>query len=317
MPNNAFSVDALPDLSGKLYVVTGGNAGIGKTTVAGLASRGARVYMGARSAEKAENAITDLKRELGNPRADIVFLKLDLTDFKSVVEAARELRSKETALHGLINNAGIMGVPFSRTKDGYEIQFQTNYLSHWLFTYHLLPLLQSTALPQPGTARIVNVTSDGHERFRLKEGIRLDDPNLESESAMVRYGHSKLANILHTRQLNAVYGPKGKKPSGIIVAAVHPGHIDTNLNKQATGMAPAAVLRIMTPIMKCTGILDHEAKGALSSLFAIADPNFTESGAYIVPYAKIGKPSQMAKDDQLAERLWEWTFEMFQERGYL
>ncbi|KAF5854969.1 hypothetical protein ETB97_010474 [Aspergillus alliaceus] len=301
MPNNAFSVDALPDLSGKLYVVTGGNAGIGKTTVAGLASRGARVYMGARSAEKAENAITDLKRELGNPRADIVFLKLDLTDFKSVVEAARELRSKETALHGLINNAGIMGVPFSRTKDGYEIQFQTNYLSHWLFTYHLLPLLQSTALPQPGTARIVNVTSDGHERFRLKEGIRLDDPNLESESAM----------------LNAVYGPKGKKPSGIIVAAVHPGHIDTNLNKQATGMAPAAVLRIMTPIMKCTGILDHEAKGALSSLFAIADPNFTESGAYIVPYAKIGKPSQMAKDDQLAERLWEWTFEMFQERGYL
>ncbi|KUL83606.1 hypothetical protein ZTR_11314 [Talaromyces verruculosus] len=283
MPNNAFSVDALPDLSGKLYVVTGGNAGIGKTTVAGLASRGARVYMGARSAEKAEKAITDLKRELGNPQADIIFLKLDLTDFKSVVEAARELRrdkhtifSKETDLHGLINNAGIMGVPFSRTKDGCEIQFQTNYLSHWFFTYHLLPLLQSTALPQPGTARIVNVTSDGHERFTLKEGIRLDDPNLESESAMVR-----------------------------------------NLNKQATGMAPAAILRIVTPIMKCTGILDHEAKGALSSLFAIADPDFTESGAYIVPYAKIGKPSQMAENDLLAERLWEWTFKMFQEKGYL
>ncbi|OKL57681.1 hypothetical protein UA08_07079 [Talaromyces atroroseus] len=317
MPNNAFSVHALPDLSGKLYVVTGGNAGIGKTTVAGLASRGARVYMGARSAEKAEKAITDIKRELGKPQADIVFLKLDLTDFKSAVEAARELRSKETALHGLINNAGIMGVPFSRTKDEYEIQFQTNYLSHWLFTYHLLPLLQSTALTQPGTARIVNVTSDGHERFTLKEGIRLDDPNLESESAMVRYGHSKLANILHTRHLNAVYGPKGKESSGIIVAAVHPGHIDTNLNKQATGMAPAVVLRIMTPIMKCIGILDHEAKGALSTLFAIADPKFTESGAYIVPYAKIGKPSQMAKDDQLAERLWEWTFKMFQEMGYL
>lgn len=92
---------------------------------------------------------------------------------------------------------------------------------------------------------------------------------------------------------------------------------DRNLNKQATGMAPAAVLRIITPIMKCTGILDHEAKGALSSLFAIANPNFTESGAYIVPYAKIGKPSQMAENDQLAERLWEWTFKMFQERGYL
>ncbi|PCH05257.1 Short-chain dehydrogenase/reductase SDR [Penicillium occitanis (nom. inval.)] len=315
MPNNAFSVDALPDLSGKLYVVTGGNAGIGKMTVAGLASRGARIYMGARSAEKAEKVITDLKRELGNPHADIIFLKLDLTDFRSVVEAARELKSKETGLHGLINNAGIMGVPFSRTKDGYEIQFQTNYLSHWLFTYHLLPLLQSTALPQPGTARIVNVTSDGHERFTLKEGIRLDDPNLESESAMVRYGQSKLANILHTKQLNAVYGPKGKESGdeGGLAADI----LDRNLNKQATGMAPAAILRIVTPIMKCTGILDHEAKGALSSLFAIADPNFTESGAYIVPYAKIGKPSKMAENDLLAERLWEWTFKMFQEKGYL
>lgn len=82
-------------------------------------------------------------------------------------------------------------------------------------------------------------------------------------------------------------------------------------------MAPAAVLRIMTPIMRCTGILDHEAKGAVSSLFAIADLNFTESGAYVVPYAKTGKPSQKAQDDQLAERLWEWTFELFQERGYL
>lgn len=99
--------------------------------------------MGARSTEKAENVITDIKRELENPQADIVFLKLDLTDFKSVAEAARELiqyvfpsitrdmvfgrdkhtnfYSKETVLHGLINNAGIMAVPFSRTKDGYEI----------------------------------------------------------------------------------------------------------------------------------------------------------------------------------------------------
>ena len=103
------------------------------------------------------------------------------------------------------------------------------------------------------------------------------------------------------------------KDEGGLVADI----FDRNLNKQATGMAPAAILRIVAPIMKCTGILDHEAKWALSSLFAIADPNFTESGAYIVPYAKIGKPSQMAENDLLAERLWEWTFKMFQEKGYL
>lgn len=92
---------------------------------------------------------------------------------------------------------------------------------------------------------------------------------------------------------------------------------DRNLSNQATGIAPVAILRVLTLVMRCTRILDDEAKGALSSLFTIADPNFLESGAYIVPYAKIGKPSRMAEDDHLAESLWEWTFELFQKRGYM
>jgi NAD(P)-dependent dehydrogenase (short-subunit alcohol dehydrogenase family) len=137
---------------------------------------------------------------------------------------------KETALHGLINNAGIMGVPFAMTSDGYESQFQTNYLSHWLLTHHLLPLLNSTAASStPGGVRIVNVTSDGHMRFPPKGGINLDDINLESEGSMVRYGQSKLANILHAKELHRSFGPKdGEQGSAEIwVAAVHPGHIDT------------------------------------------------------------------------------------------
>ena len=140
-----------------------------------------------------------------------------------------------------------MGVPLAMTADGFEYQFQvcalsvllkiiadqdmkTNYLSHWLLTYLLLPLLASTAQSSsPGDVRIVNVTSDGHSRYAPKEGIRFNDINLPSEAAMMRYGQSKLANILHINKLQKQYGPKsGNAEAGEIwVASVHPGHIDT------------------------------------------------------------------------------------------
>lgn len=105
---------------------------------------------------------------------------------------------------------------------------KTNYLSHWLLTYHLLPLLEATSSSSPpGQVRIVNVTSDGHQRFTIKEGIRFSDINLESESAITRYGHSKLANILHAKQLHTLYGLGGRVGGQLVIAAVHPGHIDT------------------------------------------------------------------------------------------
>ncbi|EGR49142.1 uncharacterized protein TRIREDRAFT_60739 [Trichoderma reesei QM6a] len=310
MPSSKFSPDSIPSLQGRVYLVTGGNAGIGKQTVIGLATRGAKVYMGARSKGKALAAIHEIQEK--HSSADIHFLELDLSSFQSVIAAANRLRAEEPALHGLINNAGIMGVPYSLTTDGYESQFQTNYLSHWLLTHHLLPLLQSTAQSSPeGTVRLVNVTSDGHAAFPPPGGIRFDDTGLEKESAMMRYGQSKLANILHTVQLNKRYGPAsvGAGNGAIWFAAVHPGHIDTDLNKQATGAAPGAILRAATPIMRCLGVLDKQEKGAWSSLFAIASNDFkgANSGAYVVPYAKIGTPSELARDESLAEKLWQWT----------
>ncbi|CAM1501259.1 Fc.00g104210.m01.CDS01 [Cosmosporella sp. VM-42] len=322
MPSSPFTPDSLPNLVGRVYLVTGGNAGIGKATVVELASHGAKVYVGARSESKALAAIEEIRAML--PSTNIEFLLLDLTDFRSVISAAKRLRSQETTLHGLINNAGIMGVPFSLTTDGYEVQFQTNYLSHWLLTFHLLPLLQSTAATAPeGLVRIINVTSDGHARFAPKNGINFDDTALQSESAMLRYGQSKLANVLHAKQLHKDHGPnqdedvpqKGK----IYVAAVHPGHIDTNLNKQATGTAPSPILRVITPIMRCLGILDDSAKGAWSSLFAVASNDFksSDSGSYVVPYAKIGTPSAFAKDEELAGKLWAWTKQEFGAKGSL
>ncbi|KAJ5587534.1 uncharacterized protein N7459_003299 [Penicillium hispanicum] len=222
-----FSADSLPDLSGRVYLVTGGNAGIGKATVVGLASRGARVWMGTRNETKALTAIDEIKAQL--PSANIQFLKINLSSLASVVSAAKELRRRETILHGLVNNAGVMGVPFALTADGYDIQLQTNYIAHWLLTHYLLPLL--TANSAAGvTCRIVNVTSDGHAAFPPKSGIEFADINLGTKSAMMRYGQTKLANVLHAKELHRRYGPKNAahvSQRHIIVAAVHPGHIDT------------------------------------------------------------------------------------------
>jgi NAD(P)-dependent dehydrogenase (short-subunit alcohol dehydrogenase family) len=128
-----------------------------------------------------------------------------------------------------------MGVPFSKTSDGFEIQFQTNYVSHWLLTQQLLPPLLATAQSsEPGAVRIVNVTSDGHATFPPKAGIDFDDIDLASQQRMplmTRYGQSKLANILHANELSRRFGPHGielKDGKGEIwVASVHPGHIDT------------------------------------------------------------------------------------------
>ncbi|KAL2688963.1 hypothetical protein Neosp_003013 [[Neocosmospora] mangrovei] len=304
MPSSTFSPDSLPDLTGRVYLVTGGNTGIGKSTVVALASRGAKVYMGARSEAKAKAAIIEINAQL--PSAQILFLPLDLSSFKSVVTAAKKLSNDESSLHGVINNAGIMGVPFALTEDGYEIQFQS-----------------TTANSPKDMVRIVNVTSDGHARFPPKSGIDFGNPSLEKESAMTRYGQSKLANILHAKQLHASYGPTQKGDGAgkgtICTAAVHPGHIDTNLNKQATGTAPSSVLRAITPVMRCLGILDDQDKGAWSSLFAIASPQFgsKDSGAYIIPYAKIGTPSPLAQNTELAKQLWDWTKNELGNKGFL
>jgi NAD(P)-dependent dehydrogenase (short-subunit alcohol dehydrogenase family) len=201
--------------------------------------------MGARNEVKAQETIDQIKKDI--PDADIQFLKLDLTSFKSVKSAAEAFKrfvptvrgesylmnfdSTESSLHGLVNNAGIMGVPFSNTPDGFEIQFQTNYLSHWLLTSLLLPtLLETSKISEPGSVRIVNLTSDGHQ-LAPKLGINFDDPGLESQNAMTRYGQSKLANMLHAKELHRRYGPNGSElidgKGEIWVAAVHPGHIDT------------------------------------------------------------------------------------------
>lgn len=204
-----FHPDQLPDLSGKVYIVTGGNAGMyaswcfslklhylhssrGYYTVARLAEHGAHVYMCARSPTKASAAITSINALY--PKSNITMLEMDHTSLSSVISAAKLFLSKERVLHGLVNNAGIFATPFEMTQDGHEAQWQTNYLAHWVFTSYLLPLMLSTSktLP-PGSVRLVNLTSGGHY-FAPTGGINFADTSLPNKAGN-RYGQSKLANV--------------------------------------------------------------------------------------------------------------------------
>ncbi|RDW80317.1 hypothetical protein BP6252_04955 [Coleophoma cylindrospora] len=317
-----FHPSTLPDLKGKVFIVTGGNSGIGYYTVAHLAAHGAHVYMCARSPEKATAAIANIKKM--HPAAKIEFLQIDLMDLTSVVAAAKRFLTLETSLHGLVNNAGIMATPFAMTKDGHEVQWQTNYLAHWVFTAHLLPVLRRTAkaLP-PGGVRIVNLSSSGH-LSAPKGGINFEDPSLKDGSPWLRYGQSKLANILHTKTLHKTYGPgslSARNGEGEIwVSSVHPGLVETNL---ATSVVESGsgMTRVFS-VLRMFGLIWPAEKGSWTSLFCVAsqDMKAEQSGMYFEIFHRFGEPrwqSGAAKDGKLAERLEEWTGEVMREEGWI
>lgn len=265
--------------------------------------------MCARSPKKGTEAIANIKKI--HPSASIDLLQMDLMDLDSVIAAAKSFLARETTLHGLVNNAGIMATPFEMTKDGYEAQWQTNYLAHWVFTEHLLPLMLRTAKILPaGSVRIVNLTSSGH-LSAPKGGINFDDLSLKDSGPWSRYGQSKLANILHTRTLHKTYGPgspSARNGGGEIwVSSVHPGVVETNL-ATALGWTMTSALSVMRTV----GLIFPADKGSWTSLYCAASQDMTaeQSGGYLEISKRFGEPrwqSGAAKDEKLAERLEEWT----------
>ncbi|KAK8073429.1 hypothetical protein PG994_004328 [Apiospora phragmitis] len=326
-----FHPDTLPDLKGKVFIVTGGDSGIGYHTVSYLAQHGAHVYMGARSQEKATAAIANIKKS--HPSAHIDLLQLDHTDLASVVAAAQRFLTRETALHGLVNNAGIMATPFELTKDGHEAQWQTNYLAHWVLTEHLLPLLlrtaKTTSLPAGGV-RIVNISSSGH-LAAPKGGIHFEDPSLQESGGgpWSRYGQSKLANILHAKTLHKKYGPgsagsarDGDEGGEIWISSVHPGIVESNLASAVEGGSGGSGVAGTFSLFRMLGMMLPADKGAWTSLFCVAGPDMKaqQSGGYFEIHGRFGEPcwqSGAAKDVQLAEKLEAWTGETMGKEGWV
>lgn len=197
------------------------------------------IYMGARSFGKATSAIAKIKEI--HPAADLHVLLMDNKSLESVMMAVKTFKFKEAKLHGLILNARIMAAPFEVTKDGFESQIQTNYLTHWLLANHLSTVLLTTALADgSGSARIIVVSSEGHHVFGVKKTLYSDE-EVKNFGSFSRCGPSKLANVLHAKTLIDQFGPdssSAKEGTGEIwTANLYHGLIDTQLNVKNKEMA--------------------------------------------------------------------------------
>ncbi|MFM8268662.1 MAG: SDR family NAD(P)-dependent oxidoreductase, partial [Pseudomonadota bacterium] len=213
---------------------------------------------------------------------------------------------KHDSLHGLINNAGVMYTPFGKTKDGFETQFGTNHLGHYLLTELLLPLLKKSA-----PSRIVNLSSCYHDKAQGREGkIHFDDLNFEKRKydGWEAYAQSKLANLLHAKQL-----AKRLEGSGVTAVSVHPGWVRTPLFRN---MGPLWIQDyLLRPILHLAGMIEPW-EGAQTTLYALLAPEveahngafFSQTGFYRSKEAKRGgwplqSPNPMAHDEKIAERL--------------
>jgi NAD(P)-dependent dehydrogenase (short-subunit alcohol dehydrogenase family) len=311
----------IPPLEGKVIIVTGGNAGLGKAQLQHLVENGvkAKLYLGARSKAKADEAIKDIEA-VSPPGTKVHFLQMDLTDLASVKAAAETIKRENDRLDILVNNAGIMMHPPSLTKDGYEVQFGTNHVGHYLFTRLLLPLLQKTAADPKNDVRILNLSSEGHKA--APSGGFLPDKVktvMDDYGSLTRYGQSKLANHLFTTELARRY-PE------VTTVSIHPGAVATNLSHEYQRNHPilasmfAWIIKLVAP---------GPAKGALNQVWATVanvegKPGYGSknerklvSGLYYVPVAKEGWISGYAKDAGLAKKLWEWSEDEMQTKGFL
>jgi NAD(P)-dependent dehydrogenase (short-subunit alcohol dehydrogenase family) len=271
---------SIPDLTGKSAVVTGANSGIGLPTALELARHGARVVVATRSAEKGGAAVARIQRDV--PGARVQYARLDLADLASV----REFAAGVDEVDLLVNNAGIGMTPRRETKDGFELQFGTNHLGHFALTGLLLPKL----LARP-TPRVVTVSSDAHVVGKL------DFDNLDLERGYGRlsaYARSKLANLLFTLELQRRAEKAG---TGLISVASHPGTTATNIVK-------------LGPLQPLLGLVFQSAeKGARPSLYAATSPAI-HGGEFVGPKLKILTPSERARSEELARRLWDVSTEL-------
>ncbi|KAK6499603.1 hypothetical protein TWF481_009968 [Arthrobotrys musiformis] len=284
----------IPDLKGNVIIVTGGNVGLGFETIRQLAKHNpARIYLAARSAEKAGAAIKQLKAD--NPNAaPISFLHLDLSSFESIKAAAKTIQDTESRLDILVNNAGIMMVAEGLTKENYEIQFGTNHMGTALFIQLLQPILRKTATINPQT-RVVNVSS-ASERMAPEDIYNFDElrTTCPTRHTAARYCTSKIANIHYTLAL-------AERFKDVKYITVHPGMVATNLHHEASGFFLKAFLN--TAIYLAATPVE---KGAYNQIWAATSPDAENGGCY-APTGLDWKRSKPSQNHELQEKLWNWT----------
>ncbi|KAM9839872.1 retinol dehydrogenase 12, like [Aulostomus maculatus] len=275
-------------LEGKTVLITGANTGIGKETAVDLAKRGAKIIMACRDMEKAQTAVKDVIENSGNE--NVVCMKLDLADSKSIREFAEAINAEEPKLNILINNAGVMVCPYGKTADGFEMQIGVNHFGHFLLTYLLIDLIKRSA-----PARIITVSSMAH----AWGGINLEDINSEKHyDKSGAYAQSKLANVLFTRSL-----AKRLEGTGVTAYSLHPGVVQTDLWRHLNG-PQQFVMKMVSPFTKSS------VQGAQTTIYCAVEPTLEkENGGYYSDCAP-ANCSAAAKDDVLAQKLWELSCKM-------
>jgi NAD(P)-dependent dehydrogenase (short-subunit alcohol dehydrogenase family) len=296
MTTNNWTITDIPDLTGKTVIVTGGNSGLGFESVKAFALKRARVIMACRSVSKGEEARKKIMKFL--PTADIIVMELDLTDLKSIRNFATKFKNNHTHLDILLNNAGIMMVPYGLTKDGFEKQVGTNHLGHFALTGLLLEVLKNTP-----NSRVVNVSSMAH-RAGVMDFNNLLYENGRDYSSVKAYSRSKLSNLLFTYELQRFFE---KNKINTIALGAHPGFSATNLVKH---LEKKWYFKLIRPFL--FKLAQPASQCALPQLRASVDPMAKPNEFYGpngkrqmsgYPVVVQPKPKTLNKED--ARKLWE------------
>ncbi|CAI5453228.1 unnamed protein product [Caenorhabditis angaria] len=277
-------------------VVTGANIGIGFEVAKELNLRKAKVYMVCRSAKNAESAKTQLVN-LGCESSRLQFIQCDFTSFESVKNAANEILRLENHIDILVNNAAVLMTKFEMTGDGFEKTWQTNYLGPFLFTELLLPAIKKSE----NGGRIVNVSSDIHERVKKLDYEKINYENHFGD--WNSYGESKVAIILYSRHLTRRLEQSN---SSVTVNSLHPGVVNTDLLRNTVFAKPVviSISRFFANIFLKTPL-----DGAQTVLYVALSTKIERvSGKYFVD-CKLANESELAKNDQASEQLYNYSIE--------
>jgi NAD(P)-dependent dehydrogenase (short-subunit alcohol dehydrogenase family) len=302
------------DLRGKRILVTGVSAGLGVETARALVAHGAHVVGAARDLAKAEQATAQVQKEAKANGGKFELIELDLADLKSVRACADRLLQKGEPFDVVIANAGVMATPFGHTSDGFETQFGTNHLGHFVLVNRIATLIKSGG-------RLINLSSSGH-RF---SNVDIGDPNFERAAydPWIAYGRSKTANILF-----AVAFDKRHRDRGVRAAAVHPGGIQTELGRHLDDGALQKMLEQINQQLAAEGEGPYQWKtipqGAATSVWAAVVASADEIGGRYCENCHVGKvvPDEVAitvtsegvrgyaLDTDVAEALWKKSEEL-------
>ncbi|KAG6116232.1 hypothetical protein E4U14_000361 [Claviceps sp. LM454 group G7] len=309
IPKPVLTEDNLTDQAGKVHIVTGGYAGIGKELVDILYQHNATVYVAGRSQDKATAAIDAIKARHPSSKGRLEFLSIDLSDLTTIKQAVQHFTSKESRLDVLVNNAGVMNPPRgSKGNQGHELQLVTNCLGPFLFTKGLLPLLKKTAASSPpASVRVLWASSLGTSVLSPTGGVHLgpDGAPVEAYFQLTNYGQSKAANNLYAAEFHRRYGG-----DGILNVAFNPGNLDSELSRYMN-----------FPMRMLLKVLCYTSRdGAYTELYSGWSPELKmeHGGMFVIPWGRDGNKSlrgdirkaiEASRTDETSpvRQFWEWS----------